>query len=162
MKIHKAFIRIILALAFFSLSPNILANNLHLHDLNGKSVQLDDFKGKAIWLDFWASWCLPCRASFPWMNEMQKKYQSRGLKIIAVNLDKDRTEVNRFLDHYPANFTILLDPAGSSARQYKVRGMPSSYMINRQGQVIKQHLGFRKADTAKLEADIQQLLNSKP
>ncbi len=129
-----------------------------LKDLNGQVVSLDDYKGKVVWLDFWASWCVPCRASFPWLNKVQKQYVEQGFEVVAINLDKDRKEVDRFLQRYPAQFQILLDPAGDSARTFKVKGMPSSYLLNREGQIVSAHLGFKKNKTSAYENEIKQLL----
>ncbi len=149
---------LILTLCVLTLSPAIHAENLPLYGLNGKTMSLDQYKGKVVWLDFWASWCVPCRASFPWMNEMQKKYESSGFEVVAINLDKERPEVDRFLKHYPASFSILLDPTGKSALHYKVKGMPSSYILDKNGEVVEHHLGFKQDELAQYESKIQQYL----
>lgn len=124
-------------------------------------VILSEQRGKVIYLDFWASWCPPCRESFPWMNAMQEKYGERGLKIIAVNLDKDRNDAKSFNAAANSLFTIVYDPEGATAEQYGVMGMPSSYLIDRDGQLQGTHIGFREKDKAKLEQKIIQLLDGK-
>lgn len=123
-------------------------------------VDLDNLRGQVVYLDFWASWCTPCRKSFPWMNEMQHKYEKDGLTIIAVNLDKKRDVIDKFLKRTPADFTIAFDPGGQLAKSYKLVGMPSSYLIDRMGHIHETHVGFRKKDQAKLEAKIQGLLHN--
>jgi cytochrome c biogenesis protein CcmG/thiol:disulfide interchange protein DsbE len=125
---------------------------------NGK-VSLADFKGKVVYLDFWASWCPPCRKSFPWMNAMKRRYGEQGLAIVAVNLDKDRELAAKFLHDQPASFTIAYDPEGELADTYQVQGMPSSYIIDRSGHISAVHLGFREDDTLELEKTLRKVLD---
>ena len=131
--------------------------------LSGDSgqVTLSDYRGKVVYLDFWASWCPPCRASFPWMNDLQKKYEKKGLEIIAVNLDKDRSSIKDFIAATQPQFTIAYDPEGTLAERYEVMGMPSSYLIDRNGKLHSTHIGFREKDKTTLEQQIIQLLEEK-
>lgn len=115
-------------------------------------------EGKVVWVDFWASWCVPCRRSFPWMNTMQRKYGEQGLQIIAVNLDKERAAADGFLAEVPAEFSLRFDPAGHLAREFKVQSMPSSYLLDADGNVLASHFGFRTADAADYEKTIQDAL----
>lgn len=116
-------------------------------------------QGKVIYLDFWASWCGPCRKSFPWMNDMQKKYQQQGLVIISVNVDNDKALADEFLAEVPANFHIAYDPKGKLARKFKLKGMPSSYLIDRSGKMVSAHVGFSASKKSKYEQEIRNLLN---
>jgi thiol-disulfide isomerase/thioredoxin len=118
------------------------------------SLDLSDYHGKVVVLDFWASWCIPCRRSFPWMNEMQQKYADDGLVIIAVNLDKKTSEAEAFLQHYPAEFLIHFDHDRQLAREYAVEAMPSSFLIGRDGTIKDRHVGFKVAKTEEYEAAI--------
>jgi thiol-disulfide isomerase/thioredoxin len=93
--------------------------------------KLSDLTGQVVYLDFWASWSKPCRKYFPWMNKIQKKYDFQGLKIIAVNLDSDPALAKVFLEKVPANIPILHDLEDKIASDYKITGMPSSYLIDR-------------------------------
>ena len=124
-------------------------------------VELSKLKGKVVYVDFWASWCTPCRKSFPWMNELHKKYKDQGLEVVAVNLDKSREPIDEFLAKTPAEFTIAYDPSGGAATNYKVTGMPSSYLIDRSGQLQTAHLGFRDKDKVEIEDKIKELLAKK-
>ena len=126
------------------------------------AVKLSSFRGQVVYLDFWASWCIPCRKSFPWMQQIQQKYRDLGLQVIAVNLDKDRKLADIFLNNFEVDFTIGFDPVGDSARAYKLQGMPSSYLIGRDGKLYASHIGFREKDTAKLERAIKTLLKQAP
>jgi cytochrome c biogenesis protein CcmG, thiol:disulfide interchange protein DsbE len=120
-------------------------------------VKLSAYRGKVVYVDFWASWCGPCRKSFPWMNEMQEKYGNK-IKIIAVNLDQDRAEADKFLQQNPPKFTIAFDPEGKTAETYKVKAMPSSYLIDSSGRLVSSHAGFRVQDKDELEKLIEQMI----
>ncbi|MDR9436758.1 MAG: TlpA disulfide reductase family protein [Thiohalophilus sp.] len=121
-------------------------------------VELQKYRGRVVYLDFWASWCTPCRKSFPWMNTLQQRYADDGLVVLAINLDQDTAAARRFLDKYPASFTVAFDPDGSVAERYDLKGMPSSYLIDRQGKLVMSHVGFRTSDADRLEARIKAQL----
>jgi thiol-disulfide isomerase/thioredoxin len=123
------------------------------------ALDLGEYEGKVVVLDFWASWCVPCRRSFPWMNEMQQKYGDAGLVIIGVNMDAEADEAAAFLRDYPAEFKIIYDPKGDLARQYEVIAMPSSYVIGRDGKQVAKHLGFKVKKQDEYEALLTETLN---
>ncbi|MEW8189836.1 MAG: TlpA disulfide reductase family protein [Candidatus Thiodiazotropha endolucinida] len=122
-------------------------------------ISLNEFKGKVVLLDFWASWCAPCRASFPWMNKMQSRYRSQGLEVIAINLDKNRALADDFLAKTPAKFTVAFDPTGEVASQYDLKGMPASFLIDGQGRILDSHVGFFLSETERRERVLKQVLN---
>lgn len=117
-------------------------------------AELGEVTGDVIWVDFWASWCAPCRRSFPWMNEMIDRYGSEGLQIIGVNVDKDRELARMFLEETPATFDLHYDPDGKLAERFGVQAMPSSFLLDSDGNVLVSHYGFRLAETEEYEADI--------
>ena len=121
-----------------------------------RSVSLADYRGQVVYLDFWASWCGPCRESFPFMNELQRELAGKGLQILAVSVDKTPEEARRFLARYPAQFTIALDAAAACPAAFQLHGMPSSYIIDKGGAVRAVHAGFRNRDRAEIR---QQLLD---
>ena len=121
-------------------------------------VDLVQLQGKVVYLDFWASWCDPCRESFPWMAEMKEKYGDQGFEVVAVNLDKERALADKFLNKMKLNFVVAFDASAESAEKYGLRGMPGSYLIGRDGSIQASHLGFIDKDKAKLEAVIKILL----
>jgi thiol-disulfide isomerase/thioredoxin len=125
-------------------------------------AELAPVEGRVIWVDFWASWCVPCRRSFPWLNTMHRKYGPQGLQIIAVNLDKDRALADGFLAEVPAQFALRFDPTGALAKQYGVQAMPSSFLIDADGNVLATHAGFRSGETADYERAIQAALSNSP
>lgn len=123
-----------------------------------KTFSIADLKGRVVIVDFWASWCGPCRQSFPWMNAMQQKYQDQGLEIVAVNLDQKPEEAELFLKEIPAQFTVAFDAAGVSPEAFGVMGMPSSYLIDRQGNIRSEHIGFHPDEAEAYESEIAELL----
>jgi thiol-disulfide isomerase/thioredoxin len=117
-----------------------------------------EYAGKVVVLDFWASWCVPCRRSFPWLNTMHGRYGDDGLVIVGVNLDMERPEAERFLAEFPADFRIVYDDEMTLARRFEVMAMPSSFVIGRDGEVIAEHLGFKVKKQDEYEAVIRQAL----
>ena len=122
------------------------------------NIELKKYRGKVVLLDFWASWCEPCRQSFAWMNKMQALYGKDGFKVVAVNLDESHKDAQHFLKKTPAQFDIAYDPKGRTADAYDLSVMPSSFLINKKGQVIYKHRGFNSADKNILESKIRKLV----
>ena len=126
--------------------------------MGDQAYDLSKYEGKVLILDFWASWCGPCRQSFPWMNGLLEKYQDEGLAILAVNLDEDRSKADQFLADVPANFDIAFDPSGTSAEQLQVMGMPSTYIFGRDGNLRERVIGFSAARAKEHEEVIAELM----
>lgn len=125
-----------------------------------KPVRLAELKGQVVYVDFWASWCAPCKQSFPFMNEMQAKYGPRGFTVIGVTVDRNRADADKFLATTPAKFTIGYDPEGKVAELYKPKGMPTSYLIGADGKIRSVHVGFKEGDREALEREIQSALTA--
>ena len=122
------------------------------------TIRLAQYRGKVVYLDFWASWCGPCKQSFPWMNAMQAKYGAKGLQVLAINVDTRRDDARRFLLASPAAFVVAYDGQGHTPRLYDVKTMPSSYLIDRAGRLLTVHRGFSPQDSAALEQAIHAAL----
>lgn len=122
---------------------------------------LASLKGRVVYVDFWASWCGPCRESFPWMNQLHSRHEKDGLSILAVNVDQEPAKAQAFLRELPARFRIVPDPEGRLAQHYQLRGMPSSFVVDRQGRVRFAHVGFTSSKRAAYEDEILQLLKEK-
>jgi len=118
------------------------------------AVKLSDLKGKVVYVDFWASWCGPCKASFPWMNEMQAKYGAQGFQVVGISVDAKREDADKFLAGTPAKFTIAYDPKGETPGKYGVPNMPTSYLIGADGKVLFVHKGFEESAKPELESKI--------
>jgi thiol-disulfide isomerase/thioredoxin len=125
---------------------------------NTTSFDLTRHHGRVVIVDFWASWCKPCRQSIPWLNAMRARYGADGLEVIGVNVDANRDDADRFLREVPIEFEIVFDPHGELAKEFKVRGMPSSYVFDRTGKLVQTHLGFRDAQMDENEATLRALL----
>ncbi len=149
LKKPKSILIIILFTVLF-LSPQVFAD--------GKKIDLSSYKGKVVVIDFWASWCVPCRKSFPWLNKMQNNLKTKGLVILGVNVDENNKDAKNFLDKYPANFSIIFDPQGKHAEYYKIIGMPSSLVFDRQGNLVEQHVGFKEKYIEEYENTINKIL----
>lgn len=134
------------------------APTLRLATAKGDAVALDKLRGQIVYVDFWASWCGPCRRSFPWMNEMQAKYGAKAFTVVGVNVDKKRPDADRFLAQNPAAFTIVYDESGATPAAWGVKGMPSSYLVDGAGKVVFVERGFTDEHKAAMEQRIAQLL----
>ena len=150
----------LLLLAVSSLSSSIATANdaAQSTGLLGQ-LNLEQYHGKVVYVDFWASWCGPCRQSFPVMNDLQETYGEDNFVIIAINEDSEPGAAEQFLDQYPANFTIFYDQNGELAKYFKVDAMPTSYLLDQAGTAKYRHRGFRQKDVAKLEQQIETLLS---
>ncbi len=124
-------------------------------------LDLSAYRGKVVYLDFWASWCAPCRQSFPWMNTITDEYGNAGLVVIGVNVDHERDLAQTFLQQNAADFQIVYDPDGSLAQKYNVQAMPTSILIGRDGKVHYIHSGFHPNQEPGYLAQIRALLNQK-
>jgi cytochrome c biogenesis protein CcmG, thiol:disulfide interchange protein DsbE len=146
------------ALHAAAVAPGDPAPAFALSTATGETVALDKLKGRVVYVDFWASWCGPCRRSFPWMNELVQKYGPTGFTVVGVNVDKRRPDAEKFLQQTPATFTIVYDPVGKTPEAYGVKGMPSSYLVDAGGKVVAVESGFRDEQKAEFEARIKTLL----
>ena len=122
------------------------------------ALDLAEYRGKVVIVDFWASWCVPCRQSFPWLNDMYDEYTDDGLVILGVNTNDDDAEAQQFLEEFPAKFEIFYDPEGRLAQDFGVVAMPSSYVFSRDGELDTRHLGFLRSRRDEYEAVIQRLI----
>jgi len=124
----------------------------------GGTISLLQLRGQVVYVDFWASWCAPCRRSFPWMNEMQQRYGGRGVTIVAINVDARRADADRFLWQYPATFAVVYDGTGATPGAYAVKAMPSSFIIDPQGRIAGVEHGFLEEHRGALEEKIRSLI----
>lgn len=125
------------------------------------NLDLKGLRGHVVYVDFWASWCTPCRQSFPWMKALESTYGRQGLSVIAIDLDHDRQDAQRFLRVFKPNFPVIFDPAGTLAQRFNVIGMPTSVLIDREGKIRYQHVGFLLKQRAEYERQVRGLLAQK-
>jgi peroxiredoxin len=125
------------------------------------TVTLQEQRGRVVLLDFWASWCGPCRESLPQYQKLYDEFPRADFEVVAVSLDEDIEEALDFLKQYPLRYLVLHDPEGGVATAYALKGMPSSYLIDRKGVLRDQHVGFQMKDLAPLRAKIAELIAEK-
>lgn len=125
---------------------------------HAESLDLSAYRGKVVYLDFWASWCTPCRRSFPWLDGLVRQFSNRDLVVIGINVDQSHELAERFLSDTPASFPIVYDPEGVIATSFKIVGMPSAVLIDRTGQIRFQHVGFSDSKKDEYETHVRALL----
>ena len=129
-----------------------------LTDLAGKPVSLASLPGKVVIVDFWATWCAPCREELPQLEKFHQKYGSKGLVIVGVSVDKEPEGIKGFLDKLKVTFPVVHDAGHQLSGKYSPPRMPSSYIVDRKGIVRYVHGGYRAGDAAEFEKQIQELL----
>ena len=132
-----------------------------LADLSGKKVSLSSLKGKVVFLNFWATWCPPCRGEMPSMERLYQKLKDKGLVILAVDLQEDAKSVQKFVNQHKLTFTVLLDSDGRVGATYGARSIPTSYIVGRGGEALGGTVGAREWDTPEMIAFFTRLLEAK-
>jgi peroxiredoxin len=134
------------------------AFDLPVFGQNHKHMSLAQLRGKVVLLDFWASWCGPCRQSFPLYEKLRSEMPARDFTLLAINLDEMIDGPTAFLEEHPVHYTSLADPNGEVAKAYGLIGMPSSFVIDREGIVRGRHTGFKPQDIDAVRKEIHDLL----
>lgn len=119
-------------------------------------------QNKVVYVDFWASWCGPCRKSFPWLQTINSRLEEKGFKVLTINVDRDRAAAKKFLDEMKIPFEVVYDSTGALAEKFGLEAIPSSYLYGRDGQLHSVHRGFNPAKAPELEALINKLLTEGP
>ena len=122
------------------------------------AFDLTQYRGKVVYLDFWASWCGPCRQSLPWMETLATKFPDEELAVVTVNVDSRVPDFQKFMDRFNPALFIVRDPEGTLAEAYQLPGMPSSFLLDGSGTIVYRHEGFREKDKAVLEQKIRDLV----
>ena len=151
LKIKLAGTLLLLAMSLFSASASS-------DTLAEFKAQLAQHKGKVVYIDFWASWCVPCRKSFPWMNQMQSQYDDSLFTVLTVNVDSQRSFAEEFLLANKANFPVFYDPKGKVAKAFNLKGMPSSFIVDQSGKIVSSHVGFNDDKKTLYQQEIEALL----
>ncbi|HXB54054.1 MAG TPA: TlpA disulfide reductase family protein [Vicinamibacteria bacterium] len=134
------------------------APTLELTTLEGKTVRLADFKGRVLLVDIWASWCGPCKSSFPSLDALYLELHPLGLDLLAVNVDERRRDADEFLSHHPHQMPVVLDPQGRVPEAFGAEAMPSSFLIDRSGNIRFRHAGYSPASLPVYRQEIARLL----
>ena len=139
------------------------APTFSLPSLDGKQkVSLAAYRGKVVWLDFWASWCSPCLTSLPELEALRQQLPPERFQIVAVNLDQDPAKARKFLARSPVGYPSAHDPKGQLPERFGLETMPTSYLIDQKGVIRMVHEGFRKGDIETIRAEVEKLVKSKP
>jgi len=137
------------------------APKFNLKDLTGKAVDLSDFRGKPILLNFWATWCHACKEELPSMQRLHETMKKKGVQVIAISIDRANADrVQKYVDEYKLTFPVLLDPNQETRRRYFIMGLPTSYLIDAQGKLRGFISGARKWDSESSKRVMQILLNN--
>ena len=123
-----------------------------------KSIAVDDYRGKVVLIDFWASWCPPCLKSLPKYNELRREIGTSDFEIVAVNVDENTEDAKKFLAKHPVSYPIAKDPKGVLPGVFGVKAMPTSYLVDKNGVVKYVHAAFKEGDIEKLRAEIEKLI----
>ena len=126
----------------------------------GQVISLEDYRGKVVFLDFWASWCPPCIRSLPAYDQMRRDIGTSEFEVIAVNVDADSEQGLEFLRRHPVSYPVLLDPSGDIGIPYGLRTLPRSFILDRTGRVVASYRSYSEGDEQVLKQAIRQLLQS--
>ena len=124
-------------------------------------MSLADLKGQVVMINFWASWCGPCRQEFPALDQIYAKYKPMGFTLVAINVESEQADAEKFLSATPASFPILFDPDNMVSGKYGVSAMPTTVLVDRQGRVRWQHRAYKPGDEAKYIEQIRAALREK-
>ena len=121
-------------------------------------ISLSELEGKAVYIDFWASWCGPCRQSLPLYEVMNDSLPQDSFRLVAINLDESRDDALQFLKKHPVSYIVAFDPEGVSASSWGIKAMPSSFLVNQQGEIVKEWIGFHPSHIEEIEDEIHSLI----
>jgi len=147
------------ALSATALEAGSRAPEIGLEDLNGRPVRMRALRGKVVIVDFWASWCAPCREELPVLDGLYRRYREQGLVVVGVSVDRTLRNARGFLRRVPVSFPVVHDARHQVAGRYSPPRMPSSYIVDRRGVVRHVHEGFRSGDAAVIERQVRALLD---
>lgn len=137
--------------------PGAVAPAFQLNSSTGKPIALADLKGQVVLINFWASWCGPCRQEMPILDQLYKSYQAAGFTLIGVNVEPNASDADKFLKGTPVTFPILFDPQSMVSKLYEVSGMPSTIIVDRDGKIAYVHHGYKPGDEGEYLNQIRTL-----
>lgn len=134
------------------------APDFTLASASGKNIKLSELRGEVVMVNFWASWCGPCREELPLLDELYQQYRDYGFTLLGVNVDENRAAADKLLEQIPVSFPVLYDPASAVSELYQVDAMPSTILIDRDGNLRHLHRGYKPGYEDKYDAEIKALV----
>ncbi|CAA0099053.1 Thiol-disulfide oxidoreductase ResA [BD1-7 clade bacterium] len=164
-KIMGNFIKVFVAGTLLSAAGSLLALEVNqpapdftLKSRAGNNLRLDEYKGEVVLLNFWASWCGPCRKEMPYLDDIQQKYSDLGFTVLGVNVDKDSKKADLILKDIPVSFPVLFDPDGKVSEMYDVNAMPITVIIDKDGKIRDIHKGYKAGYEKKYAKQVKALI----
>jgi peroxiredoxin len=152
---------IVVPLPAFAADAGDIAPDFRLHGVNGSIVTLDSFKGMVVYLAFWATWCHSCREELPHLDILQQKYAEKGFTVLGICIESSNPTVVNYLKKHPVTFPILIDKEGAAAEAFRFSGLPTSFVIGKDGIIRHKHAGYDKGSFTLIEQEITELLNDR-
>ena len=139
-------------------APSGLAPDFTLKSRDGSNIKLSELRGQVVMVNFWASWCGPCRQEMPLLEQLYQRYQPMGFTLLGVNVEEDSAAANKVLKEIPVSFPILYDNQNSVSENYQVRAMPSTFLIDRDGNIRYLHKGYQPGYEQDYQQQIRELV----
>lgn len=134
------------------------APDFTLKSSTGSNVKLSELRGRVVLVNFWATWCTPCKEELPFFNTLYRRYQNLGLEVLGVNIDKVSSQGAKMSQALGLSFPVLFDPTGKTSKLYQIRTMPTTFVVAKDGTVRHVHWGFGPTEEARYESEIRTLL----
>lgn len=160
-RISYMFAAMLLATVAVAGSSSGPAPDFSLQSLDGSTVRLSDLKGQVVLINFWATWCAPCREEMPLLDAIYQKYNRLGVELLGINVEDDASGARKYLNETPVTFPILFDPDGRVSKQYQVKAMPSTILVDRHGNVRHIHYGYKPGYENDYQDQIRALVREK-
>jgi peroxiredoxin len=135
-----------------------MAPDFTLKSHEGVNIKLSELRGQVVMVNFWASWCGPCRQEMPLLQQLYDRYQSLGFALLGVNVDEDQAAANKILKELPVSFPILYDKRSKVSKAYQVKAMPSTFIVDRDGRIRYLHKGYKPGYEDEYQQQIRELL----
>lgn len=156
--IQMAVVLMLIATQVHAISESAPAPDFTLKSNSGKNIKLSELRGQVVMINFWASWCGPCRQEMPILNQLYQRYEPMGFTLLGVNVEEDSGAANKVLREIPVDFPVLYDNKNQVSETYQVRAMPSTILIDRDGKVRYLHKGYKPGYEEDYQKQVRELI----